>query len=357
MKKIAIVIAHLGVPGGAEKVAADLAEEFSERGYEVTIITFDETASQKYWQPSVKSHIHLQLPAKKGGLFTQISLLLQRAWAFRKLFKQEQFDHIFSFLEAANVPCALASRRSTLSMHLDPNVMTKKEWFIVKWLYPYTHRIVAVSKHMQTVLQDKAKLPNVSCIYNPIHTAHIHEKAKEAIDIPSDRPFIVAVGRLTEQKRFDRLLVAYAATKMHQKVRLVIVGDGHLHEKLKQQISDLDLDEHVVLAGYQANPYKYMQRAEFLVMSSDHEGYPLTLLEALTLKCPPIAMDCPTGPCEIISHGENGLLVAHKDIAALTRAMDKLFVNQALLQKLRSQAPASVEQNDIRPVADAWLAV
>lgn len=355
-KKIAVLIANLATPGGAEKVAADLINEFTRCGYEVTLITFEAT-QQRVLQPKCTRHIHLPLPSQQGGLMTQVMLLLKRARAFRQLFKQYEFDHIFSFLEAANAPCALASQQSILSMHLDPKVMTHKEWLLVKYLYPRVKGVVAVSQHMQALLQHRTGLKNLQCIYNPIDTSAIQQKAQEKPKLVDDEPFIVAVGRLTQQKRFDRLLDAYSHSGITHQARLVIVGSGDKHHELEQKIETLGLQERVVLAGYQSNPYAYMQRALFLVMSSDHEGYPLTLLEALALQCPIVSVDCPTGPREIVQHEHNGLLTPPQDTTALAKAMQRLITEVELYKHLKANTQQSVVSNDIKLVAQRWLSV
>lgn len=354
MKKIAIVIAELAAPGGAEKVAADLAEEFRRREYEVTVVKFARLP------PDITRHevpvrmINLDIPERPGGFFIQVAILLRRAWQFRKLFRQERFDHIFSFLEAANVPCALACPHSVLSVHLDPGTMTRSEWIAFRWLYPRAKRVIAVSRQMQDLLEQRAHLKNVNCIYNPVNTRVIREKAQEPITL--EGRFILAVGRLERQKRFDLLLAAFARTQAQQDCKLVIVGRGSQQAALAQQIRALQLEERVLLAGFDANPYKYMAKAEFQVMSSDYEGYPLVLIEALSLGCPIVSTDCPTGPREIINHGGNGLLVEKGNVDAIAGGIDTLFYDDASRQQMRQQAVESVRGNDIAAVADAWLA-
>lgn len=354
MKKIAIVIAELAAPGGAEKVAADLAEEFRSRQYDVTVINFARLP------PDISRHqvpvrqINLDIPERPGGFWVQVAILLRRAWQFRKLFRQERFDHIFSFLEAANVPCVLACTRSVLSVHLDPGTMTRSEWFAFRWLYPRARRVIAVSRQMQEVLEQRAHLKNVNCIYNPVNTRLIQQQAQEPLALAE--PFILAVGRLERQKRFDLLLEAFARSRAQHDCKLVIVGRGSQQAALEQQIHALGISGKIVLAGFDPNPYRYMARAEFQVMSSDYEGYPLVLIEALSLGCPIVSTDCPTGPREIIRHGENGLLVEKGNVAAIAAGIDELFYDQARRQQMRHQAVDSVRSNDIAAVADAWLA-
>ena len=352
-KKIAIVIADMAAPGGAEKVAADLAEEFHARKHDVTVIKFEEYGDIPRF-PYPGRTIHLHLPSRKGGLPRQVFTLLRRAWYFRKVFRQEKFDHIFSFLEASNVPCVLASRDVVLSMHLDPEKMTHHEWRAVKWFYPRAKRVITVSRQMTDLLVERAHLGNVKCIYNPVNTDLVREKSQEPIAV--EGPFILAVGRLERQKRFDLLIDAFARSQARQSCKLVMVGRGSQQKILEQQIAELGLQEQVVLVGFELNPYKYMAKAEFQVMSSDYEGYTLVLIEALSVGCPIVSTDCPTGPREIIRSGENGLLVEKGNADALAAGIDRIFTDTALREQMRIKACQSVNANDITAVADAWLA-
>ena len=353
MKKIAIVIAELASGGGAEKVAADLANEFSARQYDVAIITFANLEPHEIRYAVNARFIDLAIPERQGNLFFQVGLMLKRAWHFRRVFKKEGFDHIFSFLEAANAPCVIASRKVVVSIHSNPARMTRNEWRLFQWVYPRAKSVIAVSKQMQALLESKAGLKNVNCIYNPVNVAVIQEKSHESIAFDGD--FILAVGRLEEPKRFDRLIEAFAKTKASQTCQLFIVGSGSWQSRLENSIQTLGLSEKVKLLGFDDNPYKYMARAKFLVMSSMYEGYPLVLIEALSLGCPLIATDCPTGPREIIQQGKNGLLVKNGNIGALAENIDALFFNEALRQCMSKYAPHSVCDNNIKVVADAWL--
>ncbi|MFZ1388164.1 MAG: glycosyltransferase [Thiolinea sp.] len=353
MKKIAIVIGDLGMPGGAEKVAADLATEFHQRGYDVTVITFEEKQKSGYLQTPAK-HLHISMPSREGGLFNQLQLLAQRVWTFRQVFQREQFTHIFSFLESANVPCALASPLTLTSVHIDPDEWTKHQQKIIKFAFKRARAVVALTNSMQAKLESRLQLPNVVRIYNPVMTDLVHQRAKESIVISS--PFILAVGRLNKLKRFDRLIAAYAQATIKENCQLVILGEGELRQELERQIQDYGLQDRVLLLGYESNPYKYMTRAEYLVMSSDTEAYPVVLIEALSLGCPVLSTDCPSGPREIIREGVNGLLVS-LTAEALAAGMQCLCTDTQLRERLSRQAPSSVQGNDIRAVADAWLAV
>lgn len=354
MKKIAIVIAGLVVGGGAEKVAADLANAFVRRGNAVVVVNFCPLEPGETCHPVDARVVSLDLPGKQGGMVVQLMLLLQRAWRFRRFFRQEGFDHVFAFLEAANAPTALAEPRAVLSVHSNPQHMSQNEWRLFRWLYPRARRVVAVSQQMQHLLGTRAGLRNVRCIYNPVDTQHVLAKAVEPLAVEGD--FIVAVGRLEHPKNFGLLLDAFAQTALRAHCRLLLVGEGSERPALEAQIQALGLVGQAQLVGFDANPYRYMRKARFLVMSSRYEGYPLVLIEALCVGCPVIATDCPTGPREIVQQGENGLLVEMGNPGALAAAMDSLFFDGALREKFHRYAPLSVQGNDLEAVADAWLA-
>ncbi len=354
MKKIAIVIADLRMPGGAEKVAVDLVIEFHRRGDDVTVINFDHPLPKGALYEVPCRVLDINMPGHKGGILVQIGLLLKRAWCFHRIFQRVKFDHIFSFMEAANLPTVLVAPNAVLSVHLDPGTLTRSEWVAFRWVYPRAKRVITVSKQTQSLLKTKAGLGNVCCIYNPVDTRLVHEKSKQAVAIKGR--FILAVGRLVRLKRFDLLLAAFAITRAREECFLVILGTGAEQQQLQAQIINLGLENCVLMVGFDDNPYKYMARAEFQVMSSDHEGYPLVLIEALALGCPVLSTDCPTGPQEIIHPGVNGLLVETGNVDALAEGIDQLFFDDELRERLSRQAAESVRDNDVAAVADRWLA-
>jgi len=294
------------------------------------------------------------MPSREGSILRQLALLAQRVWTFRQVFQREQFTHIISFLESANVPCALASPLAMVSVHIDPDEWTERQQTIIKFAFKRARAVVALTNAMRTKLETRLQMKNVLRIYNPVMTDVVHQRAKESIRL--DAPFILAVGRLNRLKRFDRLIAAYAAAQIADKYLLVILGEGELRQDLEKQIQVGGLQNQVLLLGYESNPYKYMTRAEYLVMSSDTEAYPVVMIEALSLGCPVLSTDCPSGPREIIQDGMNGLLVPLTE-QALAVGMQRLCTDKQLRERLSRQAPSSVQSNDIRTVADAWLAV
>ncbi|WHP07363.1 glycosyltransferase [Acinetobacter corruptisaponis] len=136
----------------------------------------------------------------------------------------------------------------------------------------------------------------IKTIYNPIDVDTILQTANEFI--PEYQDYIVHVGKFKQQKRHDILIKAYAKANVLQK--LVLVGTGELMETSKQLVKELNIEDKVIFAGFQKNPYPFIKHAKLMVLSSDFEGLGLVILEAVVLGTPVISTDCPSGPSEIL---------------------------------------------------------
>ena len=137
----------------------------------------------------------------------------------------------------------------------------------------------------------------IKTIYNPIDVDTILQTANEFI--PEYQDYIVHVGKFKQQKRHDILIKAYAKANVPQK--LVLVGTGELMEVSRKLVKELNIEEKVIFAGFQRNPYPFIKHAKLMVLSSDYEGLGLVILEAVALGTPVISTDCPSGPSEILS--------------------------------------------------------
>ncbi|MEZ5534134.1 MAG: glycosyltransferase [Thiolinea sp.] len=354
-KSIALVIYSLH-EGGAEKVASELSIYFAQSGHYVVVIVFD-------GQHRVYVHggqlINLNVPsAASGSLFSRFRFLLKRSLRLRHIFRQHSFDLIIAVMESAGFASVLASRDTIIANHCNPDEnFSGVEWWLAGRLFPLARKVVTVSKQGQAIFAKRLGLRNLLTIYNPVAHQRIHDAAQEPLPVTRLRPYMVAIGRLERVKRFDILLDAYARSIARQRLDLVILGQGSLRDSLQQQIDRLGLSGQVLLAGHVRNPYSYLQQACFTVLSSDHEGFPVVLIESLSLGCPVISTDCPTGPNEIIRHEQNGLLVPVRGTAALAEAMDRLVTDEKLYRHLSAHAAVSVEDLDIAVIAEQWLAL
>lgn len=133
--------------------------------------------------------------------------------------------------------------------------------------------------------------------------------------------FILGVGRLEPQKRWDRLIAALPRLT-DQDIALVILGEGSLRAALEAQVATLGLTARVHLPGHVADPIAAMARARVVALTSDYEGVPGVLREALSVGTPVVSTDSSTAVAEIIDRPDRGTIVARDDVASLITALN-----------------------------------
>jgi len=318
MKKIAIVIADLDL-GGGQRVAINLANALAKNNH-VSIVIFQDDEIH-YEAPG--EVIHLDCP-QVSNVFGKVINVFKRARKLKALIETEKFDHVYGFMETANFPTAMVFKDAALSVHCNPRELSFFESTLLKLTYHRVKNVIAVSEDVASILRNDFGLKNVSRIYNPVDVEDVVSHVKEPYQHP--KPYIVALGRFHEVKRYDLLIDAYAQSKMKDECDLVIVGDGELRSSLENQVNSLQLHDKVHFMGTQSNPFPYLAGAKFLTLSSRTEAFPMVLIEALALQCPVVATDCPTGPREIVNHDENGLLVENENVEAFSEAIDTLYL-------------------------------
>jgi len=347
MKKIAIVIADLDL-GGGQRVAINLANALAKNNH-VSIVIFQDDEIH-YEAPG--EVIHLDCP-QVSNVFGKVINVFKRARKLKALIETEKFDHVYGFMETANFPTAMVFKDAALSVHCNPRELSFFESTLLKLTYHRVKNVIAVSEDVASILRNDFGLKNVSRIYNPVDVEDVVSHVKEPYQHP--KPYIVALGRFHEVKRYDLLIDAYAQSKMKDECDLVIVGDGELRSSLENQVNSLQLHDKVHFMGTQSNPFPYLAGAKFLTLSSRTEAFPMVLIEALALQCPVVATDCPTGPREIVNHDENGLLVENENVEAFSEAIDTLYFNDVMRRKFKKNAIPSIKHLSGEVIGAEWL--
>jgi glycosyltransferase involved in cell wall biosynthesis len=215
-------------------------------------------------------------------------------------------------------------------------------------VYRFADAIVVQTSSVERWAQRYFSASRIRVIPNPA------PEAESSCNAPR-KMRILSVGRLEWQKGFDLLLHAFSRSRAHAMgYQLVILGDGSERLSLETLVEQLDLSAHVSLPGLTRSPGVWMEESEIFVAPSRFEGFPNSLLEAMTSGCAVVAYDCDSGPSELITHGVDGLLAPVGDIEALRSAIDLLASNSELRFRFSSSARTVKQRFSIKSVKRSW---
>ncbi|MBB3232281.1 glycosyltransferase [Halomonas stenophila] len=211
-------------------------------------------------------------------------------------------------------------------------------------LYGDKRLIVLSETNRQSLASIGCRPREVRVIPNVMELERLQVMMRDPIAEPewAGRDFCLYVGRLAmTQKRLDRLLRGYLASGTD--LPLVLIGDGD-RASVEREIHALNLEDRVTLLGARDNPYPYMRRARLLMLSSDYEGLPNVLLEALACGTPVVSTDCLSGPSDILQGELRRGLVPLDDVEAFGAAMSDLLADPPAIPAalIEPYTPASI---------------
>lgn len=173
---------------------------------------------------------------------------------------------------------------------------------------------------------------------------------------PLTSKVVIAAGRLSLQKGFERLVEAWIPlATSHPDWQLRIYGEGPQHGALAEAVAEADVGDRIVLAGVTREFEQELGNAAIYAMSSRYEGLPMVLLEALSKGVPPVSFDCPEGPRQLIVSGTNGLLVPQGDIDGLTDALRSLMDDPDRRRELGAAGLETARDFEAATVVDRWV--
>ncbi len=331
-KKIAIFLPTL-VGGGAERVMLNLADEFASRGCQVDFVLAQCEGAFMSQIPVSVNLVELNTSHVKSGRSVRSLPALVR------YLRQERPAAVLTGLHAniiavwakkiSGVPFRLIlSEHNTTTGHRQTYPLWTKAIFptLKRWFYPMADKIIAVSYGVAEDLQNGG-IPRekITIVANPIITNQMVAKTSENLEhdwfAPGQPPVLLSVGRLTAQKDFPLLIKAFAEIHRTRPARLLILGDGSDRSILLSLVANLGVEKDVSLPGFVHNPYPYMKHAAVFVLSSQWEGLPTVLVEALYCGAPIVSTDCHSGPRQILKDGAYGRLVPVGDQKSLASAI------------------------------------
>lgn len=350
--------------GGAERVAALLCNHWANNGYTVTLMpTFSGKGNCSY---PLEGAVHLDYLADHIPTNTHKTLwsMLRRLWTLRKIIKESQADVVVSFLTHVNIAAILATRGLPIPIIASerthpPSMPLSIIWRLGRKItYRWATHVIAQTQETANWLQINCPKAKIRVIPNPVvfPLAKAHPILNPQDYFKKEQHLIIAVGRLDKYKNFDLLIDAFSTLNhKHPHWNLVIFGKGNEQQNLEVQRDKLGLTKKIHLLGHAGNLGDWYQYADLYVMSSQFEGFPNTLLEAMSYGLASISLDCDVGPRDIIQTEKNGILVPLKENKTeLTMALERLIENKNLRLQMGKEASKVRERFSMEKVAGLW---
>lgn len=356
MKSIAF---HLNClcQGGAERVVSNLANQFAKEGYKVYVATEWYDKDEFELDPRVtRVHVGLREDDEKKN---RIVKFLLRVRYLKEFVKEYKPDVLVAFAHRANYRALMAAGNSNIpvviSIRINPigYYDAFSDSVQIRWLFPKAAGCVYQTKEQKDFfkpyLQDNSRI-----IMNPINPKYFGNPLPEVRE-----KAVVHHARLVDFKNQPMLVRAFL--KVHKKHPDYVLriygpdsGDG-TKEILEKLIKDNQAEEYVFLMGGSNSLEKEIPKGEVYAYSSDYEGMPNSLLEAMAMGMPVVSTDCPCGgPREVIQDGENGFLIPVGDEDALADRICRLIEDKDLARRFGENARKIEEIASVDAIYNQW---
>ncbi|MCS4054444.1 glycosyltransferase [Salinibacter ruber] len=320
--------------GGVGVVNRRLAKGLSEKNFDITVVSLDCCGSEK---PQEYELIEIGRDGK-----------LKKLWTMWKIVRKQEPKHVVSSVYHTNIAAYLITKLAFVgaTVSLVEHIYIKHDLhsslstpsififrLVMSVIYQLADNVGAVSKEAAEELKKFLFVGRkVKTVYNPVITKNIYyqslEEAKHKWHNSNDVDVVLSVGRLEKQKNYSLLLESFReVSKVSKRARLIILGDGKLKASYVEKATELGITEKVSFPGFVSNPYPYMKDTSVFVLSSNWEGLPTVLIEALSFPVPIVSTRCPTGPKEILDYGRYGELIPvdckKAMVGGIVRALDR----------------------------------
>lgn len=339
MKRTMIIILSLS-GGGAERVVSVLASELAEKDYPISVAVYDRKENEYPISPKLIIH-ELEKPHGKN----KIMRLINRIRELRQLVITEKPDVVIPFLAMPTVHTWMAVQGMKCEFYstIRNNPKVYPPQFLLRTISNYITRksdkIIIQTKEQEKYIQSCRN----KCVImpNPVKQEMIDAEYTPAEEVST----IATFGRLNKQKNHGLLIRAFKLiSEEYPNVRLYIWGTGEEYDALWKLIKELGLVGRALVCGSTTNVVDELKKTDIFVLSSDYEGLPNALMEAMAVGVPCVSTNCPTGPRNLIDNKKNGLLVEIGNELRLAEALKELINNYSLRCTIGKNAKATIKR-------------
>lgn len=356
-KKFKVCLVSISLSkGGAERSCAMLSEMLEEKGHEVKVVVLNDEIDYPYGGKIFNL----------GKLKNEKDTKLKRILRFRKLrdfLKREQFDVVIDHrsknyfnrevfyhryiyrgikkiyvVHSSNKEQYLTENPSLFSKICNTNLLN-----------------IAVSEYIESEVLRKQGIKNTATIHNAFNPSW-QENTSEIPEILKNKKYILSYGRLDDTiKDFTFLIETFSISQIWKKdFYLVILGDGKDADMLQRLAASKNCVDKILFLPFMKNPFSVIKNAHCVTLTSKYEGFPMVLVESLSMGTPVVSLDITSGPAEIVKHNTNGLLIAERSLPLFSEALQKICFDDVLYAFLKKNTKASVKNFSMETISDKW---
>lgn len=362
-RRLTITVPSLSL-GGAEGVAAMMANHWAQEGEAVTLITLDSADTDTFQLAESVQRQALGLMQDSTSLWQAISNNRHRVKKLREAIAHSEPDMVISLTDRMNVLTLLASRKSKwpvlISERSDPrHHPIGRLWSALrKYMYPRATALVVQTEGVADYFRQWLKSTPIEVIPNAVPAPRSSDVPVVTEQIVLERPsshLIFGMGRLSYEKGFDLLINAFSILA-HEfpEWKLRILGEGPLRDSLQAIINEGGFQEQIELTGWVADPELLLDQGELFVLPSRYEGFPNALLQAMSRGLACLSFDCDSGPADIAREGLQVGLVPAESLSELTAQMREFMQDERLRKEAAVCNLQVTERFSVSRYFEAW---